>query len=740
METGRQIESAGDRVFVAAKQEQEKIDTLKAEDAFSKLRARQLDLTLGETDGFSKLKGAAAVNTPILKDWSAKLQADVAALEQGLTTEDQRIKFRQRASISFAQFQEGILRHTARESDVYAKEVFDGTMAVEKRQVVANWQNPAEVALSLERINAAIKDQAERNGWAPALAEAERLKASGAVHSAVVQQALASNNFEYAQKWYEQYKADIDLPTAKALETAVRDGTQRQLSAGYNTAIIDNRDNPAALREIEKLIVQDKRLDDTRRAALQGSVTGKIDILERRIEAQAERAQRRAERSQDKWERQVERGIDQIINKLPFGEPSMEQLTPLIDATKGTAKEGEVRQLVNTANAARAFRLAPAVQQENYLNQVRALARTDPGKVDAKMIPILEGIYSEQRKQVKDSPTLFVINQGLVDMKSPAAQPLDTSKPGTLATLPARISLAREAAVRTAGPFKPLSREETDLAIATLRTLDTQGKRNYFGNLFKDTGQDPQGYNAIMGQIAPDQPVLAHAGVAAARKLDDGKGNNLANLLLIGNNIINPPSRSDGKPDTGKLLPLPPESKMRLDFDNYVRDAFAGNAAARSSYYQSARAVYAALSSQAGDKDTAVLDSTRWEKSMQLAIGGIDRYNGRNTIMPWGLDYGQFKDGLNARINSVFESGRLGPGMTPQKMRDMQLEPTGDGKYIMKSGDQVLVDKTGRAVIIDFTRPPAWTPSKPIDLPTAAELEEARKPYTGTPRRKEDKK
>lgn len=747
METGRQIEAAANPIYLAAKQEQEKIDTLKAEDAFSKLRMKQLDLTIGEKEGFDRLKGAAAVNTPVLKEWSQKLQAEITALEQGMSTEEQRIKFRQRANISFAQFQEGILRHTARESDVYAQEVFDGTLAVEKRQATANWQNATEVAMSIERIGAAIKDQSERNGWAPAQAEAERLKAVGSVHSAVVQQALASGNFEYAQKWYEQYKADIDLPTARALETAVRDGTQRQLSAGYQSAIIDNRDNPQALRQIEKLIVDDKRLDDTRRAALQGAVTGKMDQVERRIDAQADRElrraemwQRRAERAQDRWERQVERNIDQIIAKLPFGEPSMEQLMPLIDATKGTSKEGEVRALVNTSNATRAFRLAPAVQQENYLAQERALARTDPGKVDAKMIPVLEGIYNEQQKQIKESPVNFVIGQGLVDMKTPAAKPLDTSKPETLAALPDRINLAREAAARTAGPFKPLTREEAELATATLKTLDTAGKRAYFGNLVKATGNDVQGYTAIMAQIAPDQPVLAHAGIAAARKLDDGKGNNLSNLLLIGNNILNPPSRSDGKPDTGKLLPLPAEGKMRMDFDNYVRDAFAGNGEARSAYYQSARAVYAALSSQAGDKDTSVLDSRRWEKAMNLAIGGIGTHNGRNTIMPWGLDYGQFKDGLNARINSVIESGRLNPNMTAQKMRDMQLEPTGDGKYIMKSGDSFLVDKTGKAVIFDFTRPPVWTPPKVERAPTQAELDEASRPYFGTPRRKGEAK
>ena len=49
----------------------------------------------------------------------------------------------------------------------------------------------------------------------------------------------------------------------------------------------------------------------------------------------------------------------------------------------------------------------------------------------------------------------------------------------------------------------------------------------------------------------------------------------------------------------------------------------------------------------------------------------------------------------------------------------------------MKSGDSVLVDKTGKAVMLDFTRPPVWTAPKFERAPTQAELDEASKPYFG---------
>ena len=752
METGRELEAAGARTFEMAKQEQEKIDNLKAEDAWSKLRDKQLDLTYGEKEGFDRLKGGAAVNTPILKDWTAKFTAEATALESGLQTQEQKNKFRHRAGISFQQFQEGILRHQAKESDIYAKEVFQGINAVELKQATANWQDSAAVALSIERTEASIRDYAERFGLAPALAEAERLKAVGSIHGAVITQALATGNFEYAQKWYEFNKKEIDLPTARTLETAVRDGTQRQLRAGYTLAVINNRDNLQALRALELEIAKDGRLDEPNRAALMGTATGKIDLVEKRLNAEAEQQlrrfdinQRNSQRAYDKWERQVERNIDQIIAKLPFGEPSMEQLTPLIDATKGTPKEADVSALVNIATATREFRLAPAVQQENYLLQVRALARTDPGKVDAKMIPILQGMYDEQRKAVKENPFAFARAQGLINTNTPGAQPIDTSNPASqtaMVAIPQRLELSLKAAQHTNGQWKPYTKEETELAVRSLEKMGVEQKRNYFASTFAATEKNPAGYNAIMAQIAPDNSVIASAGIAVVRSFDNGQGRRLADLLLKGDAIMNPIRREDGKPDTGKLLPTPSIPRLRADFDDYVLDAFAGNMKARSDYFQSTMAVYMALSSQAGDSNTSQPSPSRWKEAMKLTMGNIEDWNGRQVLLPWGMDMGDFKDGLNARIESILASGRMQPEITRREMYNMQLLPDGNGGYRLKSGDKELVDKTGAAVIIDFSRPPVWTPPKQISqgVPTQAELDEASKPYTGRPRRKGEKK
>lgn len=217
------------------------------------------------------------------------------------------------------------------------------------------------------------------------------------------------------------------------------------------------------------------------------------------------------------------------------------------------------------------------------------------------------------------------------------------------------------------------------------------------------------------------------AGVLANKDSQAAKGSAVADLILQGQQVLNPGRKADGSPSAGTKV-LPPDRDLANSFRAYERDAFAGYPAARSAYYQTAQAIYAAKASQAGDY-SQVLDSGRWEESIKLATGGIDKYNGKAIVLPWGQDYGQFRDGLNMRLQDVWASGRMAEGMTMSKLRDMPLEMAGDGRYVLKAGDGILVDKNNQPVFIDFNREPVPTTGGAI--PTDKELREAAKPYTG---------
>jgi hypothetical protein len=193
----------------------------------------------------------------------------------------------------------------------------------------------------------------------------------------------------------------------------------------------------------------------------------------------------------------------------------------------------------------------------------------------------------------------------------------------------------------------------------------------------------------------------------------------VSDLILKGQEILRPNRKEDGTPDKGKLWPMPEEKVMRDTFSSIERDAFAGHPDARNAYFQTAQAIYAAKSAEIGDA-SGVIDSGRWDDSIKLATGGIEKYNGRAVVLPWGVDAGKFKDGVRTRIQDVFDAGRMAPGVTPSQVSGMSLEMAGDGRYVFRAGDGILVDKSNRPVIVDFNQPPAWRPSGYGMTPTKA--------------------
>lgn len=722
MALGAGLQREGDQILQIQKVEQEKekhrVDTMRAEDAFTTLREKQLDLTVGPKNGFVNIKGGAAINQPLFEDYSKRFAGETDMIASTLGNDRQRELFMQRARVAGLQFGEDVLRHTVREGDVYAKQVFDGTEATEIRNATAHWDEPNSVALSIERVNAAVRAMAERNGWAPEIAEAKRLEVNGKIHSSIVQQALATGNYKYAQDWYEQNKADIDKPTAVAVQKAVEDGTQKQLYAGYSAEFLSARSSTAALDDLERRVSTDTTLDPIRQNALLGRVISRRETLVNQARV-----------AEEKRLRTVERQINAVNTMTLSGfEPTAEQLGPVLNSARGTELEPQVRQMVATANATRQFRLADPRSQEQYLTQLEAQARKDPTKFDVTVINRFRTIFDNQRKAVKEDPTTFAVRQGLVEPNAPAATPLDLTKPATLGPqLQARFDLGRSMQSRYGAPFKPLTEQEQEQLTANLKNANPEQKRQLFAGLATSTAGDREGYKAIMAQLAPDDPVTSIAGILANKDSAMAKGGAVADLILQGQQILNPNRKADGSPSTGTKL-LPPDKDLANSFRSYERDAFAGYPAARSAYYQTAQAIYAAKAAKAGDY-SQVLDSSRWEESIKLATGGIDKYNGKAIVLPWGQDYGQFRNGLNLRIQDVLTSGRMAEGMTASKLRDMPLEMAGDGRYVFKAGDGVLVDKNNQPVFVDFNREPQI--QVPGGAPTDQELRDAAKALTG---------
>lgn len=709
---GGELEHAARVVSRMQRIEQDRADKLRAEEAVTTLRTRQMDLTYGEQNGYENLKGSSATTRPILPEWTSRFDDAQKEISDGLVNDRQRAAFKAAANVSRLQLQDGIMRHIAREGDVYAKEVYDGVVQSEQQNAAAHYASPSDVGVSLVRIQNAVDERAERYGWAPEYHDLVLRQEQGKVHAAVVQQAIANGDNAYAEEWFNHNRDNIDAATSKTLAVAVENGAQKDLTNKYNAQYLSNEDSMPALESLRKEVLGDEGLGEDRRNVLVGRIQNRQSVLDNRLQVLEHRRLRA-----------IEHGLNELnSNTLAGFEPAADKFLPLIEASKGTELEAQAHAALQLAGATREFRNSPPLVQEQMLTNAETALRQDPTKFDRNVLGAWRTIHDAQRQQAQESPITFAVRQGIIEPPTP----IDLSKPeDTGRALSERFAIARGVSARYQTPLKPLTTDEVRLLQSSLSGANAEQKRDYLGKLSVASGSDSAGYMAIMAQLAPDDPVTAIAGARS------GRGDNLsADLMLRGQTILHPPTKSDGKPDTGSLLPMPPEQDMRSHFDNTVRDAFAGKPDQRSAHYQAAKAVYAALSVDAGDRDTKTMNADRWDEAIRQSVGPIEKYNGRRVVMPSSYEYSQFRDEVNDRIDQMLSrsltartrssltakmGGAIGspdapvpkdyeldPAWTQGRLRDLPLENVGDGRYVFRSGDGVVSDVHGRPVVLDF--------------------------------------
>ena len=336
-------------------------------------------------------------------------------------------------------------------------------------------------------------------------------------------------------------------------------------------------------------------------------------------------------------------------------------------------------------------------QQEATLADLEAQARKNPGKFDVQVVGRLRTIHDNQRSQVKEDPISFAVRQGFAE-----SVPLDISKPGEIGPqINQRASLARELRKDYQAPFKIMTKEEATQLSAALKDAPVQQKRDYFAGLARSTAGDREAYSAIMSQLAPDDPVTAIAGVYASGRSEQRRS--ASELILRGQSLLRPNPKEDGKPVAGKLVTMPPDKDLLSEFSSITDKVFAGRPQAQSDFFQAAKAIYASKTADEGDTDGKVV-SRRWKESVRLATGQITEYRGKPIVLPESFDEGRFRDAMKAQTQALVASGRLDGQVTRDRLLGMPLENIGDGRYVFRAGDGVLVDKANKPVVLNFNR------------------------------------
>lgn len=282
-------------------------------------------------------------------------------------------------------------------------------------------------------------------------------------------------------------------------------------------------------------------------------------------------------------------------------------------------------------------------------------------------------------RELKDNPYRF--------------QPFSSLDSAPLAeTLRSRQAGMQEVAADYQTPPRLLSEREAEgiasamdsmLIADQVRILDTA----------RDT-LDQSSYQVLMGQIAPAQPTIAAAGMYAQY---GEQGRAAAGRVLRGRAALHP-NKAEGT--DGNLVKMPPDNQLVEAWADETGSAFAGKEKANNLFLSSARAIYAARSVEEGDY-SGLLDGKRWERAVQDATGGIERYNGEEVVLPYGMDSDIFRDRVAEQLEARQAAGAL-PDASTRELRRLPLENVGDGRYLVRRGSGYLVDLSGEPVLLDL--------------------------------------
>lgn len=482
--------------------------------------------------------------------------------------------------------------------------------------------------------------------------------------------------------------------------------------------ITANQTNAKGLQDLKAELGSDKYADlaPERRNFLEA----KIQRNELHLQQQGEIAERRRlhalEMQSKRFSWYVENG-----REIPPGE-----FNAFVKAAKGTPFEGMADAIIGEQ---RLMSELSGLTPDRMVAKVRELEEKygpTPSKEQISHIEKVKRFTDRSIKLLNESPLTYA-----TEREGAVLEPLDMANPASWASnLQNRTAILTEQTKRTGAAPKGLFPQEVHQLTSMLRSSPASQKREILASLRQGFGDD-RVFKATMQQIAPDDPVTAAAGIAAARGLTSTKDRYLADELLRGQELLRPNRKEDGKPGSGSIVKMPADKDLMLVFANRSRDAFANNSEAGDLFFQQVKAIYAARTDAAGDM-SGVVNSTRLEEAI-AAVAPFEKHRGRQIVMPHGMSYGQFRDGLQRRVDDLVASGRLDDGWNAGKLMDLPLQNSGDGKYIFRIGDGKLVDKGRRPVVIDFNEALPFRTSgegmKPDpEAPSPAELEAAAAP------------
>lgn len=452
-----------------------------------------------------------------------------------------------------------------------------------------------------------------------------------------------------------------------------------QIVIGSFDELINNKDLTAARAKLDKF----------KKSKNKDLLPGTKDAVVQKIKARINAAQADLNR-----EKAVEKAKIAVKEKIlaaqvkdaekaldsGYQPPNLEQL---IDQTKGTKYEVQIKEAQIHANVASNFVMLSPAQQEAEINRIKQ--SKDKTGAQVRLMERLEKIHNHTVTELNKDGLSLAVEQGIV----PQIDPINFADPQSVENRIARINLAEAHYQQNMSPLTAAEADQIGAQFSKMTADEKIGMLHAVANNFGDHSIE------VLKQLdSKNHTLFAHAGALIV----DGAPE-VARLAIMGNEQL--------KLNKGIL---PSDTDMMPTINSYLADVFVTNPKHQAAMIQTTKAVYAAMAADAGITD-GIIDTDILETALEQVTGGVleieadgsgwffdDHYKIQAPARGVTADmFENYLEGL--RPGDIDEMGGVLAFSSEEAIERIQqgiLVNVGQGKYLVNIGSGYLLDPTGK--------------------------------------------
>ena len=287
---GQAFQQAGGALNRIALDAVAQANQVRINDAMNKAVQAKLRLTYDQAEGFTNLRGDAALTRPdgkpLDQEYTERFQKQLGDISQNLGNDAQRQEFMRQAGQLSLQFQGSLTQHVAKEFTEYQIGVQKGTIATARDQMALAWDDPKAIEQSANAIKAATAEEGKLRGWSGQQIQAAMVDALSPGHATVIASAVDSGKLDFAREYAKQVNAELTPQARLQIKKALDEGDFETRTQNKTDEILAKfgGDTSRALAEV-RATMQGKEED---------AVVQRIKAIDSEREALRERAQRNA--------------------------------------------------------------------------------------------------------------------------------------------------------------------------------------------------------------------------------------------------------------------------------------------------------------------------------------------------------------------------------------------------------------------------------------------------------------